>query len=101
MIQKDHISLELAKFGQQHLLDFYDNLTDEQQDFLLKDIQNIDFSEVCNAFEKSNPKNVNKHEAIDSLLEPLSADIHQSIATTSRVDLKKFRDIGKILLYTL
>lgn len=98
MIQKDHISLELAKFGQQHLLDFYHHLSDEQQDLLLKDIESIDLREVSDAFERSNPKNATEQEAIDDLLEPLNADIHQSIARTSPEELARYREIGLQLI---
>lgn len=95
MIQKEHIRLELVKFGQEHLLDFYDDLNDKQQEQLLKDIQNINLAEVTEAFNRSNPKNTTQEEAIDDLLEPLKADIHQSIARTTPEDLQRFRSIGK------
>lgn len=94
MIEKDHIRLELSKFSQEHLLDFFDNVTDQQQDQLLEDIQSICLPEVCDAFERSNPKNATEQEAIDHLLEPLHPDIHQSIARTSPEELEQFRDIG-------
>lgn len=101
MIEKNHILLELSKFNQDHLLDFFDNATDQQQDQLLKDIQSICLTEVCDAFEKSNPKNATEQEAIDHLLEPLHPDIHQSVARTSPEELKRFRDIGRKLCFEL
>lgn len=99
MIQKDHIRLELAKFGQEHLLNFYDDLSSEEKELLLQDIAAIDLAEVTGAFARSNPKNEAAHEAIDDLLEPLHPDIHQSLARTSPKELQTYRSIGKCHCY--
>lgn len=97
MIQKDNIRLELAKFGQEHLLNFFDELSNEEKEHLLQDIANVDLAEVTGAFARSNPKNesVAAAETIDDLLEPLHPDIHQSYARTSPKELQQYRSIGK------
>lgn len=96
MIQKDNIRLELAKFGQEHLLNFFDELSNEEKEHLLQDIANVDLAEVTGAFARSNPKNesVAAAETIDDLLEPLHPDIHQSYARTSPKELQQYRSIG-------
>ena len=103
MIEKDHIRSELAKFGQEHLLNFYDDLTEDQQCSLLKDIQRLNLAEVCGSFDRTQSQNGSLHETIDDLLEPLSSDIHQSLARTSADQLKRFRDIGNTspLIYSI
>lgn len=99
--QLDQIKVELAKYGQEHLLQFYDQLSPEEQNELLEDIRNIDFEEVCKAFKRCDPRNAQKQESIDALLEPLSEDVHQRIEGTAPEVIDRFRSKGNLLFCLL
>lgn len=43
----------LSKYGQEHLLSFYDELDEEHQSILLKQILSIDFEEIINLYNNS------------------------------------------------
>ena len=63
---------ELDRFGQQHLLQFWDTLTDDQKQLLYKDLRSIDYAEVTRVFRQSTTAQPNDDGAIDdALLEPL------------------------------
>lgn len=43
----------LTKYHQEHLLQFYDELSNEQQEYLVNQILSINFDEIINLYEKS------------------------------------------------
>ena len=43
----------LKKYNQEHLLNFYDSLTDEEKDILIRQILSIDFDEIFSLYDKS------------------------------------------------
>lgn len=43
----------LAKYHQEHLLQFYNELTEKQQEYLVKQILSINFDEIISLYEKS------------------------------------------------
>ena len=52
------INLKTAKkilktYNQEHLLNFYDEISDEQKDLLLSQIENIDFDEILTLYKNS------------------------------------------------
>ena len=57
MNEKLSIAKELlAKHGQEHLLQCYDKLNDEQKNKLLDDILTLDFNQVQNLYESTKTK---------------------------------------------
>ena len=57
----------LSKYGQEHLLQFYDELTIEQQDYLLNQILSIDFDEILYLYEKGKINAYDSTERIEPL----------------------------------
>ena len=43
----------IKKYGQEHLLLKYEEMTDENKEFLLKQIEDIDFEQILNLFENT------------------------------------------------
>ena len=78
----------LAKYGQEHLLQCYDKLSDAQKNKLLDDILTLDFNQVQNLYEstktKPNFENVK--------LEPIP---HTTKSELSDEDLRKYTEIGE------
>lgn len=66
MNKLEQIKTILEKYGQQHLISFYNELTEDEQEKLLKQIENIDFELVTKLYEeKHSLSNVN------DIIEPL------------------------------
>lgn len=57
----------LQKYHQEHLIQFYDELTFEQQDFLIHQILSIDFDEILNLYDMSKFKVLDTTEEIEPL----------------------------------
>ena len=46
----------LKKYGQEHLLENYENLSEENKNVLLNDILTIDFGEIAELYEQTKHK---------------------------------------------
>ena len=49
----EEIKSKLKKYGQEHLLLFYDKMTDEQKEDLLEQIESIDFDLMKDLYEST------------------------------------------------
>ena len=58
---------KLTKYNQEHLLKFYNELTDEEKGNLLEDILKIDFEQVQNLFEETKKKDKFKNDIIEPI----------------------------------
>ena len=63
----EEIKRTLKKYGQEHLLNFYETLDERKQDQLLKQIENIDFELINSLYNKT--KDGNKNDDAD--IEPI------------------------------
>ena len=89
MEEKLSIAKELlAEHGQEHLLNFFNKLSNDQQNKLLNDILTLDFKQIKDLYEstKSKPNFENMK------LEPIS---HVTKSELSESDLEKYAKIGK------
>ena len=82
---------DLATYGQEHLIQFWGTLTDDQKECLYKDLKSIDFEEVTRIFKKSE---VNDGALEESLLEPLPDDVHESVTRSTPEVLRSYREEG-------
>lgn len=82
----------LATYGQQHLLDFWDQLSDDQKQHLYQDLTSIDFEEVSQIFKQS----VLSPDVVfdDSLLEPLPQEVRESDVHLDPETRRKYRNEG-------
>ena len=78
----------LAKYGQEHLLQCYSKLSDEQKNKLLNDILTLDFNQVQNLYESTKTK-----PSFENVkLEPIP---HTTKSELSEADFKKYTKIGE------
>ncbi len=56
MMESRELHLRLARFGQEHLLAFWDELSPEQREQLVGDIESIDFNLVAQLYGKRNDR---------------------------------------------
>lgn len=77
----------LKKYGQEHLLENYENLSEENKNVLLNDILTIDFGEIAELYEQTK----HKVEFENCKIEPID---HVEKAKLSDEELKKYSEIG-------
>lgn len=77
----------LKKYDQEHLLQFYDELTPSEKKYLLEQILSIDFDEILHLYEKS------KFDVLDSTeeIEPLP---YINKSSLSKEDYSFYSDLG-------
>lgn len=78
----------LEKYNQMHLLQFYDELTPQQQQMLINQILSIPFDQIFKLYEKS------KFDVYDSTeeIEPIEYTIKENL---TKKQLNLFKTIGK------
>ena len=77
----------LKKYGQEHLLENYENLSEENKNVLLNDILTIDFGEIAELYEQTK----HKVEFENCKIEPID---HVEKAKLSDEELRKYSEIG-------
>ena len=77
----------LNKYNQEHLIQFYPELTDEQKTSLLNQILKIDFEEILNLYESSKLEVLNSTENIEPLDYSIKADL-------TKAEYKQFSSLG-------
>ena len=88
---------ELDRFGQQHLLEFWDVLTDDQKQRLYKDLRSIDYADVTRVFRQSTTVDPEGDDSAidDSLLEPLPDEVLGGVSTSGEDLLRDYREEGE------
>ncbi|XP_035997281.1 UDP-N-acetylhexosamine pyrophosphorylase isoform X2 [Fundulus heteroclitus] len=88
------LAQKLAEAGQSHLLQFWKELSPEDQRDLLQELQGIDFQEI-NGFFKSamETSSSSRHEKMDARMEPVPREVLGSV-TRDRESLKDWEVKG-------
>lgn len=82
--QYDEVVEIIKKYNQEHLLNFYNELTEGQKEKLLNQILNIDFDLISKLYE-----NRNNSEISNNIIEPIDFDIKEEINNETKQDLEK------------
>ena len=91
----------LEKYKQEHLLQFYDELTENEREFLVNQILDINFDEILHLYEKS------KFDVLDSTeeVEPLPYINKSKLSDESKAEYQKLGEqairSGEIAVITL
>ena len=88
----------LPEFGQEHLLDFWDDLSDEQRQALYTDLASLDLEDITRVFQNSMKSSENSQTKKDDRLEPFPEDMIAAVACTSDEQLDEWRSIGLELI---
>lgn len=94
MLDKESLEIRLKQYGQEHLLQFWDDLSDQEQASLAKEVQSIDFKRVNELSKKALTDLSHTLEKKDDLIESLPNDIVGRISTSSAEDVKEWYDTG-------
>lgn len=97
----DKLRARLTEAGQSHLVQFWNELSPEEQAEMIQDLQGMDFKEI-NGFFKSamETSGQTKQEKIDSRMEPVPREVLGSV-TRDRESLKDWEKEGKCQSVTL
>ena len=80
----------LIKYNQEHLLNFYDEITDEQKEILLNEIFRINFDEILTLYDKSI-----KNQNIDNNMFNVSAIKHIEKDKLTNLEIENYTKIGE------
>uniref|UniRef100_A0A4W6BT77 UDP-N-acetylglucosamine pyrophosphorylase 1 n=1 Tax=Lates calcarifer TaxID=8187 RepID=A0A4W6BT77_LATCA len=84
----------LAEAGQSHLLQFWNDLSPEEQVDLTHDLQGMDFKEISGFFKNAmETSGSSKHEKMDARMEPVPREVLGSV-TRDRESLKDWELVG-------
>ena len=82
---------KLAKYGQEHLLNFYDEISEEKKNQLLDEILMMDFNQLKNLYEMTKTK----PSLTESKIEPIS---HISKSELTTEEIEKYTKIGEEII---
>ncbi|KAF2899656.1 hypothetical protein ILUMI_06516 [Ignelater luminosus] len=95
MISYEYINKRLIDANQSHLLNFWDDLTNQQKNDFLIHLNSINYEEVNNLFKKAtsclNSENVKK---LDNRMKPIPPIKFESEEGSTESQLEKYRQIG-------
>ncbi|XP_031849332.1 UDP-N-acetylglucosamine pyrophosphorylase mmy [Nomia melanderi] len=87
---------DLAAYGQEHLLQFWDQLSEEDEKIqLLQDITELNLAEVTSYYKRAvhNSSSVNRG-TLDDKVSPIPTEIVKSIKKTDKEQLRKYEKLG-------
>lgn len=86
----EQIREHLEKYGQQHLLKYWDEINEEQRRHLKADIEEMNFDEVTEFFERSTASLDEGAEKLDDRLQPIPESQVLTITRTPKDVLKMY-----------
>ena len=92
------LRMTLAKFGQEHLLDFWEELSDEEKQLLYSDIASLDLQDLTDVFNRSMESSKNSGTKKDDRLEPFPEDKIAAVARSKPDQLDEWRSVGLKLI---
>lgn len=93
------VQQRLTKANQTHLLTYWSELNDEERKILLRDIAEVDFERVQQAYEAikdelSSETTLKAPQVIDDMMEPIPDHMAGSIDEASKEQLDNYRQKG-------
>ncbi|XP_055679262.1 UDP-N-acetylhexosamine pyrophosphorylase [Lutzomyia longipalpis] len=85
---------QLSSHNQEHLVQFWDELTDEERRQLQEDISEFDLKEVQEIFRKAIAGLKEANEKLDDRLQPIPENMYMSVKRTNPILLKEYENEG-------
>jgi len=86
---------ELTKHGQEHLLDHWDALTQEQRVELYTELKGLDFYELCDNFKQSVRELENAGQKLDDRMQPLDESQCGAVVKSTDEELHHYEALSK------
>lgn len=93
-MSKEDLVQYLEPFGQGHLLNFWDELNEEQKYQLLTDIDQVNMPEIQASFEYIKSESSQLTKQIDSSIKPIPDEIKGSLEKSSPRELESYESEG-------
>ncbi|KAJ8299261.1 hypothetical protein KUTeg_023321 [Tegillarca granosa] len=90
----ESLKSRLASNGQEHLLNYWDDLSNEEKEQFYKELNSLDYEEINRDFKTAMQTLQSASEKIDDLLQPLPAEVCGSISTCDKNTLKNYQTQG-------
>ncbi|XP_055334648.1 UDP-N-acetylhexosamine pyrophosphorylase-like [Paramacrobiotus metropolitanus] len=88
------ISHTLDKHGQQHLLQFWDTLREEERQSLLHQLEHVDFQHVDKMYQQTKDSAGIIAQSIDKFMEPVPSELYGGVKRNTAEELKDFLSKG-------
>lgn len=91
----------LAEAGQSHVLQYWDQLSPEEQAEMIVDLESLNFMEVNNFFKTAmKTSGQNSQEKVDTRMEPVPREVLGSV-TRDRECLKEWEEEGEFRYFNV
>ena len=91
----ESLRTKLVEYGQEHLLKFWDQLSDKEKDYLYQDISKLDLMEVTSYFQKAMyASSCMLKNTLDDKVSPIPKESIASIKSTNKKQLKAYEKLG-------
>lgn len=97
MTNVENLKTNLAKYGQEHLLQFWDSLTDIEKEELILDINEINFEAALADFQKVT-SNLKTEEKFDDNIKPVPKSLFGDVNRTPKDVLDGYEETGLRLI---
>lgn len=91
----ENIKEKLIRYGQEHLIKYWDELNDQERMTLIQDIQEINLEEVQSFFKRATSSLEECSTKLDDRMEPIPESTYMSTTRTDEEKLKVFENEGK------
>jgi len=89
----EELKEQLRSYGQEHVLHWWEDLSQEEKEELRKDLGEVDLQEMQEMWEKTCGQEVEVRE-VDDVMEPVEASLCESVATSSEEILKEYEEVA-------
>ncbi|XP_050424899.1 UDP-N-acetylhexosamine pyrophosphorylase [Adelges cooleyi] len=90
----ESVSTVLKTYDQQHIIQFWDKLDDNEREQLLEDIQNVNIPEVVDMFKKT-IKDINADkQKLDDKMKSIPSELYGSVSRSPTELLNSYKEIG-------
>lgn len=94
MTNFENLKETLARYGQEHLLGFWEELSDGERKQLISDIQELNLEEVESFFKRATASLDESSAKLDDRLQPVPESTFMSISRSSKDQLKIYEEEG-------
>lgn len=101
MTKIENIKEKLVRYGQEHLIKYWDELTDQQRNNLVDDINEINLEEVQSFFKRATSSLEESAKKLDDRMEPIPESTFMSTSRTNEEKLKVYENEGKRANYAI
>ena len=94
MSELQTFSEELGTFNQLHVLQFLDDLTEEQKTTLCSEIKEVNVAEVCSYYQRAMETLNGDQSKLDDRMEPVPPELYGGVLRSTSEELKCYEDEG-------